>query len=277
VSRTEAVSPPRQRFPGRARAAWFLPLVLGLSLASSAQAFQWPSRVAKPEAPKWGYVGELDPDHWGDLSAEFATCKEGKAQSPIDIRYGQRMDYAPLSFQYRSDSLAVTNDGQGMRVDAGPGSFLIANGHEYALQQYHFHTPSEHRILGARADMELQLVHRDGQGKVAVVAVLMNAGRRINSTLKRIAEALPQSPGQTFYGRQVATNPLFLLPPERSYFSYPGSLTTPPCGEGVDWFVMAEPVEVDADLIARFRQAMAVNARPVQPDNSRPVLRFSRH
>jgi carbonic anhydrase len=251
-------------------------LTLGLTFAAPVQAFEWPSREAKPEGPAWGYVGEQEPAHWGDLSPEFSTCKEGKAQSPIDIRYGQRMDYQPLSFQYRSDALSVTNDGHSLRIDSAPGSFLIVNGHEYALQQYHFHTPSEHLIQGARADMELHLVHRDSQGRTAVVAVLMTAGRRINSTLKRIAEALPRRAGESFYGRQVATNPLFLLPPERSYFSYPGSLTTPPCTEGVDWFVMAEPVEVDAALIARFRQVMGANARPAQPDNARPVLRFSR-
>lgn len=262
--------------PGRAGAAGFILVALGLALSTPAQGFQWPLREAKPEAPRWGYVGEQNPARWGDLSAEFATCKEGKTQSPIDIRYGQRMDYQPLSFHYRSDTLAVTNDGHSIRVDSGPGSFLMANGREYALQQYHFHTPSEHRIQGIRADMELHLVHRDAQGRIAVVAVLMNGGRRINSTLKRIADALPRIAGESFYGRQVATNPLFLLPPERSYFSYPGSLTTPPCTEGVDWFVMAEPVDVDAALVARFRQAMGANARPVQPDNARPVLRFSR-
>jgi carbonic anhydrase len=250
-------------------------LALG-PLAAPAHAFQWPMQQAKTEAPNWGYAGEQGPVHWGDVSAQYATCKEGKAQSPIDIRYGQRTDYRPLSFHYRSDTLAVTNDGHGIQVDSGPGSFLVVNGHEYALQHFSFHAPSEHRIQGARADMELHLVHRDAKGKIAVVAVLMRAGRRTNSTFTRIADAMPQAPGESFYGRQVAINPLFLLPPERSYFSYPGSLTTPPCTEGVDWFVMAEPVEVDAGLVARFRQLMGENARPVQPDNARPVLLFSR-
>ncbi len=253
-----------------------LALGLALTLAAPVQAFQWPSRAPKPEAPQWGYAGENDPEHWGDVAAEFGTCKEGQAQSPIDIRYGRRMDYQPLSFQYRSDTLAVSNDGHTIRVESAPGSFLIADGHEYALQEFHFHAPSEHRIRGVPADMELHLVHRDGQGNVAVVAVLLRAGRRTNSTFTRIADAMPRVPGESFYGRQVAINPLFLLPPERSYFSYPGSLTTPPCTEGVDWFVMAEPVEVDAGLVARFRQVMGANARPVQLDNARPILRYSR-
>jgi carbonic anhydrase len=251
-------------------------VAVGLLLTGPAAAFQWPTRGAKAEGPHWSYAGEHDPAHWGDLSAEFATCKAGTAQSPIDIRYGRRMDYQPLSFHYRSDTLAVSNDGHTIRVDSGSGSFLVVNGHEYALQQFHFHTPSEHRIQGLPADMELHLVHRDGEGKLAVVAVLLRAGRRTNSTFMRIADSMPRVPGESFYGRQVAINPLFLLPPDRSYFFYPGSLTTPPCTEGVSWFVMTDPVEVDAALVARFRQLMGGNARPVQPDNARPVLLFSR-
>jgi carbonic anhydrase len=153
---------------------------------------------------------------------------------------------------------------------------LRVDGREYVLEQFHFHTPSEHRIQGVPADMEMHLVHRDAQGRLAVVAVLMRAGRHINSTLSRIAERLPLAEGEKFYGRQVAINPLFLLPQDRSYFRYQGSLTTPPCTEGVDWFVMAETVEVDADLIDRFRQVMGPNVRPIQADNARPVYLFSR-
>ncbi len=248
-------------------------MLLGLSLSVPAQAFQWPNQAPKAsEASHWGYTGEHDPSHWGDLTSEYATCKDGKSQSPLDLSYARRVDYQPLSFHYRSDALAVSNNGHTMQVASGPGSFLMVNGHEYALQQFHFHTPSEHRIQGVPAAMELHLVHRDAKGNIAVVAVLINPGLRNNSTLKRIADALPSAAGESFYGRQVAINPLFLLPPQRSYFSYPGSLTTPPCTEGVDWFVMAEPLQVEAGLIARFHQAMGTNARPLQPDNGRPVL-----
>ncbi len=251
-------------------------LALGLTVASTAHGFQWPGRGDKAKAPEWGYTGDLGPAAWGGLDPAFAMCKEGKTQSPIDLRYARRMDFVPLSFHYRSDALSITNDGHGIQVDSTPGSYLLVNGREYVLERFQFHTPSEHSIQGLPTDMELQLIHRDSQGRRAVVAVLMRAGRHPNSCLSRIAERLPASPGETFYGRQVATNPLFLLPPERSYFSYPGSLTTPPCTEDVDWFVMAEPVEVDAALIDRFRQVLGSNARPVQPDNARPVFLFSR-
>ena len=255
---------------------WTALLALGLAVASPAYGFQWPGRGEKPKAPVWGYAGDLGPAAWGGLDPTYALCKEGKAQSPIDLRYARRSDYVPLSFHYRSDALSITNDGHGIQVDSAPGSYLLLNGREYVLERFQFHTPSEHRIQGVPADMEMQLIHRDGQGRRAVVAVLMRAGRHTNSTLSRIAESLPAAPGEKFYGRQVATNPLFMLPPERSYFSYPGSLTTPPCTEEVDWFVMAEPVEVDADLIDRFRQVQGPNVRPIQPDNARPVNLFSR-
>jgi carbonic anhydrase len=251
-------------------------LTIGLVLATPAQGFQWPAIKAKAEAPHWGYTGDQGPSHWGEIAPEFATCKDGQAQSPIDISYGRRADFQPLSFQYRSDALAVTNNGHGIQVDSGPGSFLLIDGHEFALKEFHFHTPSEHSIQGVKADMELHLVHRDAKGKTAVVAVLLQGGRRINSVLKRIVESMPAVPGESFYGRQVAINPVFLLPQDRSYFYYPGSLTTPPCSEGVDWLVMSQPVEVDASLIAAFRQVMGANARPAQPDNARPIFLFSR-
>lgn len=256
-----------------ARVSLGLALTLGATL--HAQAFQWPTVRAKPVAQPWGYTGDLGPERWGDLSPDFSACKDGKAQSPIDLRYAKRAEFLPLSFHYRSDTLTVANDGHVIRVDAAPGSFLLLKGREYALQRYQFHTPAEHRIQGAQADMEMQLIHRDAAGRTAVVAVLLKAGQRPNSTLSRIADSLPR-PGESYLGRQVATNPLFLLPPERSYFTYPGSLTAPPCTEGVDWYVMAEPVEVEAALVARFRQAMGANTRPVQPDNARPVMLHSR-
>lgn len=251
-------------------------LALGLVLATPAQGFQWPGRAEKPKAPDWGYAGEQGPAAWGGLGPTYAACTEGKAQSPIDLRYAKRADYVPLSFSYRSDALAIDNTGHGIQVASAPGSSLRVDGREYVLEHFHFHTPSEHRIQGVPADMEMHLVHRDAQGRLAVVAVLMRAGRHINSTLSRIAERLPLAEGEKFYGRQVAINPLFLLPQDRSYFRYQGSLTTPPCTEGVDWFVMAEPVEVDADLIDRFRQVMGPNVRPIQADNARPVYLFSR-
>jgi carbonic anhydrase len=120
--------------------------------------------------------------------------------------------------------------------------------------------------------MELQLEHRDRQGRIAVVAVPMRVGRRMNSTLSRIWDHIPGGRGQRFYGRQTGINPRFLLPSDLSYFSYVGSLTEPPCTEGVEWFVFANPVEVDVSYVHRFLRAAGPNARPVQPLNGRAVI-----
>lgn len=219
----------------------------------------------------WTYQGENGPENWGDLTPEFASCK-GKRQSPVDLRAAKRLRYSPLSFRYRSSPLSVHNDGRSVRVDVPPGSSLIAGGSEYQLTGFHFHAPGEHLINGVRADMELQLEHRDRQGRVAVVSVPITTGRRMNTTLTRIWDHIPGGRGQRFYGRQTGINPRFLLPNDHSYYSYVGSLTEPPCTEGVEWFVLAKPLEVDGSYVQRFLRAVGPNARPVQPLNGRPVL-----
>ncbi len=219
----------------------------------------------------WTYQGEKGPEHWSELAPEFASC-EGERQSPVDLSGGRPLQYSPLSFRYRSNPLSVHNDGRSVRVEVAPGSSLIAGGSEYQLTGFHFHAPGEHQINGVPPDMELQLEHRDRQGRIAVVAVPIKAGRRMNSTLSRIWDHIPVGRGQRFYGRQTGINPRFLLPHDHSYFTYVGSLTEPPCTEGVEWFVLAKPLEVDRSYVRRFLGAVGPNARPVQPLNGRAVL-----
>jgi carbonic anhydrase len=190
----------------------------------------------------------------------------------VDLTGGHPVQYAPLTFRYRSSTLSLINDGRSLRARYSPGSYLMAGGREYELEEFHFHVPGEHRINGVPTDMELQLIHRDRQGRVAIVAVPMQAGRRMNSILSRIWDHIPSVGGTMYYDRQMGINPLFLLPSERSYYSYPGSLTEPPCTEGVEWFVLTEPVEVDQSYIQRFLRVIGPNARPVQPLNGRPVI-----
>jgi len=249
-------------------------LAAGLLLTTVSPAMAWHAVFGLEEPGLqvgWTYQGEKGPESWGDLSPEFAACN-GERQSPIDLSGGRRMQYSPLSFRYRSNALSVHNDGRSVRVDVSSGSYMVAGGHEYQLTGFHFHVPGEHRINGVAADMELQLEHRDHRGRIAVVAVPMNVGRRMNSTLSRIWDHIPSGEGQRFYGRQTGINPRFLLPSDHSYFSYVGSLTEPPCTEGVEWFVLAKPVEVDVSYVQKFLRALGPNARPVQPVNGRPVL-----
>ena len=255
-------------------------VVIVLACLSAAPAIAgWPWSVdifssGKPNAnpvKEWSYQGDIGPTTWGDLSPEFAACK-GERQSPVDLREARSLAYSPLTFHYRSNPLSLVNDGRSVRVQFRPGSYMIAGGRQYELIELHFHLPGEHRINGVAADMEIQLTHRDRQGRMAVVAVPVRAGRRMNSTLSRIWDNMPPIGGQRHYDRQAGINAVFLLPSKREYFSYVGSLTEPPCTEGVEWFVLAEPLEVDSGYIRRMAEVVGRNSRPVQPLNGRAVL-----
>jgi carbonic anhydrase len=254
--------------------------VVLICLPTSLSAWSWQSPLFGPAESEqrdvpWSYQGDTGPKHWGALDKEFSACG-GEQQSPVDLRGGRSLAYSPLTFRYRSNPLSILNDGRSVRVEYLPGSHLIAGGREYELTGFHFHLPGEHRINGAAADMEIQLVHRDRRGRIAVVAVPIRAGRRMNSTLSRIWDHMPPVGGQRYYGRQVGINPMFLLPARHDYYTYVGSLTEPPCTEGVEWFVLKEPLEVDYSYIHRLAQVVGSNARPVQPLNGRAVLNVSR-
>lgn len=227
--------------------------------------------------PQWSYSGASGPEHWGSLSPAFETCGSGQSQSPIDIRGAQSVPYEPLMFRYRSQPLEAFNDGRGVHVLSPPGSELRVRGESYRLIEVHFHVPGEHQINGRAAEAEIHFVHRDAQGGWLIVAVPVRAGRRVNSTLLRIVERLPALPGERVVYQQVGINPVFLLPTKRDYFSYSGSLETPPCTEPVLWFVLAHPLELDGDQIRGIARVTGVNARPVQPLNGRRVYAFAHH
>jgi len=256
-------------------------IVSCVAFASNARAWSWadvmfsvPTPAEQPVAD-WSYEGDTGPSQWGELAPEYAACK-GVDQSPVDLRGARPVPYTPISFHYRSNPLNMVNDGRQILVRYKPGSYIIVGGRRYELTDFHFHLPGEHRIEGSVADMELQLHHRDAQGRFAVVAIPVKAGRRRNSTLSRILDHMPPLGGESYYGRQVGINALFLLPPERGYFSYVGSLTEPPCTGGVEWFVLTSPLEVDAGYLHRVGQVTGGNARPVQPLNGRSVFAVMR-
>jgi len=163
----------------------------------------------------------------------------------------------------------MVNTGQTIHVNYERGSFLRVGSQRYELLGFHFHTPGEHTFNGVRPDMEIHLMHRDGYGNYAVVAIPVIAGRRHNVTLARIWQQLPEYPGEEYTDYRTGIKPVFLLPSNRDYFAYQGSLTTPPCTEGVQWFVLREPLEVPAQYVARFQQIMGSNIRPIQPLNGR--------
>ena len=177
----------------------------------------------------WSYDGKSGPSHWAALDPRYAACGSGRLQSPIDLPAGQPVAYTPLVFRYRSQPLAAVHTGTGVHVLSPPGSAVLVRGKAYDLEGFSFHVPGEHRFNGKVPGAELQLLHRDREGSILMVAVPLRSGGRENRILSRILDDLPSRPGERVHRRQVGINPLFLLPAQRSYFQYLGSLTVPPC------------------------------------------------
>jgi carbonic anhydrase len=220
-------------------------------------------------APHWGYGGEHGPEQWGGMEAAFSSCKLGKEQSPIDIRNAKKSALPPLDFKYTNSNAEIVNNGHTIQVNLADGGALNLDGVPYKLVQFHFHAPSEEKINGKAYSMVAHLVHQSAEGKLAVVAVLVTEGRA-NAALDPVFKNMPQTEGGK---KALGTdfNATELLPAQRSYFRYVGSLTTPPCSEGVRWQVLKQPVEVSKGQIAAFRKLYKMNARPVQPLNGRAV------
>ena len=218
----------------------------------------------------WDYEGEYAPYRWGDMKPDYATCKVGTRQSPIDIRNPVIGEVEPIRFHYEDVSLKVTNNGHTIQVDYAPGSFILFGGNRYELVQFHFHSPSEERINGRSFDMVAHLVHKSAQGRLAVVAVLLTVGNE-QPMLQQVWNAMPGTRDRTRERLDVTINAQQLLPADRTYYSYMGSLTTPPCTEGVQWLVMKTPVEISRDQVAHFTALYPMNARPLQAQNDRLI------
>ncbi|WP_207184962.1 carbonic anhydrase [Rubrivivax gelatinosus] len=210
----------------------------------------------------WSYVGEGGPSSWGALKPEFGTCAVGKRQSPIDIRGGIAVDLEPVQFDYQAVGFAVLDNGHTVQVNVGPGNFIGVGGRRYELVQFHFHRPSEERINGRQSEMVAHLVHKDSEGRLAVVAVLLERGSA-QPVVQSVWNNLPLEKNEEARAN-TALDLNQLLPTERGYYTYMGSLTTPPCTEGVLWIVMRQPVAVSQDQIDIFSRLYPMNARPVQ-------------
>ena len=231
-----------------------------------------PARARSQWKTPWSYEGAA---HWSDLDPDYAACQAGREQSPIDIRDAVRADLPALQFEYRATPLKyLINNGYTIRVNyhdaPGAGSFLIAGGQRYHLSQFHFHHPSEEYIRGRAYDMVAHFMHESSDGKVAGVAVLLKAGRA-NAAMQRIWKHMPMTPGKEQEIAGVEIDPAGLLPHGAAYYMYTGSLTAPPCTEGVTWYVMKTPVEVSPAQIAAFARLYPHDVRPLQPLHGRIV------
>ena len=219
----------------------------------------------------WGYQGDRGPAQWGSLDETFSACAAGAEQSPIDLVDGATGDYPAVEFDYGPRIGTVVNNGHTVQVNVDQGSGIILDGTRYELLQFHFHHGSEHTVGGAQLLMEMHLVHRSDGGALAVVGVLLDEGAA-NETLAPIWERFPRQ-GNRAVALPEALEVAALLPAPQTAWRYRGSLTTPPCTEGVSWIVMTEPVTLSAAQIAAFGAIYPRNFRPVQPRNLRTLGR----
>jgi carbonic anhydrase len=217
----------------------------------------------------WSYTGEGGPENWAQIKPEFATCSTGERQSPIDIREGIRVDLEAIKFDYRAGGFRVLNNGHTIQVNLPAGNQLSVMGRSFELLQFHFHRPSEERVNGRAFDMVAHLVHKDMDGKLAVVAVLLQVGDGHDS-IQRVWNNLPLEKNLE-QNANTTLDPTTLLPKDRSYYTYMGSLTTPPCSEGVLWMVMKSPVSISLEQLNVFAKLYPMNARPIQPAKGRLI------
>jgi carbonic anhydrase len=203
--------------------------------------------------------------------AHGSVCETGARQSPVDIAAPRKQTLPPLAFRYEPAPLKIADDGHTVRVRFGKGQELRIGTHRYALQQFHFHTPGGDRIAGEEFPMVAHLLHKSESGQLLAVAVMFRAGAE-NPLVAQLLPRIPPGADGDHLMAGVAIDPSGLLPKERGYFRYAGSLTAPPCTEGVEWIVMKQPIEVSAGQLAQYRKRFADNARAVQPLNGRVVL-----
>ncbi len=220
----------------------------------------------------WDYFGKTGPLGWGRLDPAYRTCSEGKQQSPIDIR-GAHLNKAlqPIEFHYLAGPVTLENTGNTVNVHVNPGSYMVAEGVRYDLKYFGFHHPGEEAVKGKLTDMDVQLTHQSADGRLAVIAVRLSEERGdANATLAGLWEHLPTSAGAR---EKVDTpiNPGGMLPGDRGYWTYTGSLTVPPCTEGVRWFVFEQPISISLSQLRTFTGLFRLNSRPLQDAHGRRI------
>ncbi len=233
----------------------------------------------------WGYSGAEGPAQWGKLSDSYALCSSGKRQSPVNISDVEEQVLYPLSFHYNPVPVQVVNNGHTLQANYSEinknnsvaiggkehqlaskltyGSEMMLGDVSYKLLQFHFHTPSEHAHDSERHAMEVHLVHQAADGNLAVVGVFLKRGAK-NAALQKVLDNASSTVNEVAVAAETMINAIAWLPDDRNYYHYSGSLTTPPCSENVNWFVMKEPIEVSDQQVSRFTQLIGENARPLQ-------------
>ena len=245
--------------------------ITSLVLAACGAKVEDPHPVA---AVHWTYEGEEGPDHWGEIDPAYAACGTGKSQSPIDVETPAGDDLTNISFHYQPSDLNILNNGHTVQVNYDSGSYIELDGVRYDVAQFHYHAPSEHAVDGKLFAAELHIVHKNADDGLAVVGILLNEGAQ-NDALQPFIANLPAEESEA-KDAGVKINAADFLPAAQTTYRYSGSLTTPPCSEGVNWLLMTTPVEVSAEQITALKSLFDHgNNRPVQPLNDRPLVEDS--
>ncbi|WP_164118840.1 carbonic anhydrase family protein [Sphingorhabdus sp. Alg239-R122] len=229
--------------------------------ACTQQADDTEAKADKADKVVWDYDGEEGPENWGDLSAEFATCKTGTQQSPIDLPARGEAKTVDVTTNYGSQSAKIVDKGYTVQADFAEGASFTSGDTTFNLLQMHMHTPSEHTVTGKSYPLVAHFVHQSGEGEFGVLGILFEEGEA-NASLQTILDNV---------GGETDVDIAAMLPSALTAYNYPGSLTTPPCSEGVNWHVVASPATASAEQIEALNGMMKNNARPVQPLNERTL------
>jgi carbonic anhydrase len=244
-----------------------LPILFVLLMLSSACTPQ----QTESTHPHWTYEGEDGPSNWGELDVSYAVCGTGQSQSPVDVANVSDQDLNNISFHYQPSAVNILNNGHTVQVNYEPGSYIELDNTRYDVIQFHYHAPSEHTVDGESFPAELHIVHRNAGGNLAVVGILLKEGTE-NAAYQPFIGNLPAEKTDV-KDAGVTINAMDLLPSVGTTFRYSGSLTTPPCSEGVNWLLMTTPVELSAQqLIALDTLFEGGNNRPVQPIHDRTLI-----
>lgn len=247
------------------------PMLIGMSalaLISAATARAEEAHAA--HEVHWSYEGTGSPEHWGDLKPEYDTCKLGKSQSPVNIRTKAQAKQHDITFSYNGVATDIVNNGHTIQVNMAPGSTITVGSKSYTLLQFHFHSPSEHTLNGRHAPMVVHMVHKSDDGQLGVIGVMMDLGKE-NPVLAPLWANMPQNKDGKVALDNMKIDLMSLLPASTTYYSYEGSLTTPPCSEGVHWMVMSNRTTVSKEQVAAFTKLFPHSTRPLQALNGRKI------
>lgn len=219
----------------------------------------------------WTYSGPEGPEHWGELDSEFSDCSSGTNQSPVNLTGMIEGNLPPIEVLYKDGGNEILNNGHTIQVNYAPGSTISVSGHTFELKQFHYHSPSENSIEGHSYPMEAHFVHADEDGTLAVIAVMFEVGEE-NAELEKAWAHMPEHAGEK-HSLSSMIDASSLLPQNRDYYRFNGSLTTPPCSEGVWWLVMKHFETASKAQLEKFANTMQhPNNRPIQPLNARMIV-----